>query len=214
VVDVLIVDDQRPFRTVPRTVVGLVAGWRVAAEPGTTVVLLSTYAVDDLPADATDCGAAAYIHKEDLTPARLRALASPDDAPAASARRPGDPPVISVASPLRPRSVTGRSPVADRPRAGRRARPDWADRPGLVAERAVRSRIRAAVRDIARTGGASRACGIKPTGGTPVGMRDPVVGTFASDPAGKPAGRRSHTSRALPELQKKKDGGRPWPFPS
>jgi two-component system invasion response regulator UvrY len=124
VVDVLIVDDQRPFRTVPRTVVGLVAGWRVAAEaetgeravaeagrvqpsvvlmdidlpgisgieatrrilaaePGTTVVLLSTYAVDDLRADATDCGAAAYIHKEDLTPARLRALASPDDAPAA-----------------------------------------------------------------------------------------------------------------------------------
>jgi len=115
VVDVLIVDDQRPFRMVARTVVGLVGGWRVAAEagsgedaldqaervrpgvvlmdinlpgingieatrrllaraPDTTVVLLSTYTVDDLPADAADCGAAAYIRKEDLTPAALRAL--------------------------------------------------------------------------------------------------------------------------------------------
>jgi DNA-binding NarL/FixJ family response regulator len=55
----------------------------LAAGPGTTVVLLSAYAVDDLPADATDCGAAAYIHKEDLTPARLRSLTPPDDAPAA-----------------------------------------------------------------------------------------------------------------------------------
>ncbi|MCW0214537.1 MAG: response regulator, partial [Pseudonocardia sp.] len=34
-VDVLIVDDQRPFRTVARTVVGMVAGWRVAAEAET-----------------------------------------------------------------------------------------------------------------------------------------------------------------------------------
>jgi two-component system invasion response regulator UvrY len=55
----------------------------LATEPGTTVVLLSTYAVDDLPADATECGVAAYLHKEDLTPARLRALTPPDDAPAA-----------------------------------------------------------------------------------------------------------------------------------
>jgi CheY-like chemotaxis protein len=185
----------------------------LATEPGTTVVLLSTYAVDDLPADATECGVAAYLHKEDLTPARLRALTPPDDAPAAWARRPGRPFVISVASPGRARSVTGRSPVADRPRSAGRARPDWGDRPGLVAERAVRSRIRAVVRDIARTGGAPRACGIKPTGGTPVGMRDPVVGTFASDPAGKPAGRRSHTLRALPECRNERRR-RPWPFPS
>lgn len=34
-VDVLIVDDQRPFRTVARTVVGMVGGWRVAAEAET-----------------------------------------------------------------------------------------------------------------------------------------------------------------------------------
>jgi DNA-binding NarL/FixJ family response regulator len=106
-VDVLIVDDQRPFRSVARTVVGLVGGWRVAAEaetgedavlaaervrPGVvlmdinlpgmsgieatrrTVVLLSTYAAADLPAEATTCGAATYLNKEDLCPATLRAL--------------------------------------------------------------------------------------------------------------------------------------------
>ncbi|WP_312858457.1 response regulator [Pseudonocardia pini] len=114
-VDVLIVDDQRPFRTVARTVVGMVGGWRVAAEaesgeqavaeaarvrpavvlmdinlpgisgieatrqllaadPAALVVLLSTYALEDLPGDAAHCGAVAYINKEDLTPARLRAL--------------------------------------------------------------------------------------------------------------------------------------------
>lgn len=111
----LIVDDQPPFRTVARTVVGLIAGWTVTAEaetgedavkvavrthpevvlmdihlpgingieatrrllaaaPGTTVVLLSSYAADDLPADAADCGAVAYLPKEDLTPSALRAL--------------------------------------------------------------------------------------------------------------------------------------------
>jgi two-component system, NarL family, invasion response regulator UvrY len=114
-VDVLIVDDQRPFRSVARTVVGLVGGWRVAAEaetgedavlaaervrpgvvlmdinlpgmsgieatrrivashPETTVVLLSTYAAADLPPEATTCGAATYLNKEDLCPATLRAL--------------------------------------------------------------------------------------------------------------------------------------------
>lgn len=112
-VDVLIVDDQPPFREVARTLVSLLAGWRVvgevengedavaavdaftpnvvlmdinlpgisgieatrqitAARPGVRVVLLSTYAADDLPADALSCGAAAYVRKEDLTPRRLR----------------------------------------------------------------------------------------------------------------------------------------------
>jgi DNA-binding NarL/FixJ family response regulator len=112
-VDVLIVDDQPPFRAAARTLVSLIAGWRVVAEvetgeaavaaaaaaapsvvlmdinlpgingieatrqitaarPAVRVVLLSTYAADDLPADATECGAAAYIRKEDLTPRRLR----------------------------------------------------------------------------------------------------------------------------------------------
>ncbi|WP_256438309.1 hypothetical protein [Pseudonocardia sp. H11422] len=37
--------------------------------------LLSTYIADDLPADAASCGAAAYIRKEDLTPAALRPAA-------------------------------------------------------------------------------------------------------------------------------------------
>jgi hypothetical protein len=37
-------------------------------------VLLSTYAAADLPAEATTCGAARYLNKEDLTPATLRAL--------------------------------------------------------------------------------------------------------------------------------------------
>lgn len=113
-VEVLIVDDQAPFRAVARRLVALVAGWRVAGEaesgeeavaaaarlrphvivmdinlpgisgieatrrilagqPGVTVVLVSTYAAEDLPPDACSCGAAGYIRKEDLTPARLRA---------------------------------------------------------------------------------------------------------------------------------------------
>ena len=112
-VDVLIVDDQPPFREVARTLVSLVAGWRVVAEaetgedavaevarhlpgvvlmdinlpgisgieatrevvaanPSVRVVLLSTYGADDLPADALNCGAVAYLHKEELTPRRLR----------------------------------------------------------------------------------------------------------------------------------------------
>jgi two-component system, NarL family, invasion response regulator UvrY len=115
VVDVLIVDDQPPFRSVARIVVGMVGGWTVTGEaetgedalalaarthpevvlmdinlpgidgieatrqllataPATTVVLMSSYAVADLPADAADCGAVAYLHKEDLTPDALRAL--------------------------------------------------------------------------------------------------------------------------------------------
>jgi DNA-binding NarL/FixJ family response regulator len=112
-VDVLIVDDQPPFREVARTLVSLLSGWRVMAEvesgedavaavqharpnvvlmdinlpgisgieatrqitaayPQVRVILLSTYAADDLPADALSCGAAAYVRKEDLTPRRLR----------------------------------------------------------------------------------------------------------------------------------------------
>jgi DNA-binding NarL/FixJ family response regulator len=116
-VDVLIVDDQAPFRDVARTVVSVLAGWRVVAEaasglgavaaveqagpsvvlmdinlpdisgieatrrisarwPDVRVVLVSTYAADDVPTDAATCGALAYLRKEELTPARLRALVS------------------------------------------------------------------------------------------------------------------------------------------
>ena len=43
----------------------------VAAAPETRVVLLSTYRDTDLPADALDCGASRYVHKEDFEPGVL-----------------------------------------------------------------------------------------------------------------------------------------------
>jgi len=42
--------------------------------PGTVVFLCSTYAPDDLPAAARTCGAAAYVHKEELSSDLLRRL--------------------------------------------------------------------------------------------------------------------------------------------
>lgn len=45
-----------------------------AAHPDTMVVLVSTYAASDLAADARTCGAAAYVHKEELAPRVLREL--------------------------------------------------------------------------------------------------------------------------------------------
>ncbi len=44
----------------------------VGANPDITVVLVSTYALDDLPADAASSGATAYVNKEELTPHVLR----------------------------------------------------------------------------------------------------------------------------------------------
>ena len=38
------------------------------AHPGTVVLLVSTYDAEDLPTDAASCGAAEYVHKEDLGP--------------------------------------------------------------------------------------------------------------------------------------------------
>ncbi|HET9729924.1 MAG TPA: response regulator transcription factor [Acidimicrobiia bacterium] len=114
-VSVLIVDDQRPFRDVARTVIGMTDGFTVSAEaesgedairlardmqpdlvlmdinlPGISgieatrqikaenatvaVILLSTYSEQDLPADARDAGALAYVHKEDFGPALVRQL--------------------------------------------------------------------------------------------------------------------------------------------
>ena len=42
-----------------------------AARPDVIVLLTSTYDIEDLPSDATNCGAAAYLHKEDLSPELL-----------------------------------------------------------------------------------------------------------------------------------------------
>ena len=39
-----------------------------AAHPDLMVLLMSTYDVEDIPAEAADCGAAAYLHKENLSP--------------------------------------------------------------------------------------------------------------------------------------------------
>ncbi len=41
------------------------------AHPDLIVVLMSTYDVEDLPAAASSCGAAAYLHKERLSPELL-----------------------------------------------------------------------------------------------------------------------------------------------
>jgi len=46
----------------------------VAAHPDTTVFLCSTYSREDLPHDALDGGATAYINKEELGPALLADL--------------------------------------------------------------------------------------------------------------------------------------------
>lgn len=43
----------------------------LAGAPVTRVILLSTYRESDLPADALDCGARRYVHKEDLEPGVL-----------------------------------------------------------------------------------------------------------------------------------------------
>jgi two-component system invasion response regulator UvrY len=45
-----------------------------AAHPEVAVVLLSTYKAEDLPADARNCGALAYLHKEDFQPEVLERI--------------------------------------------------------------------------------------------------------------------------------------------
>ena len=45
-----------------------------ATHPDVMVLLMSTYDLDDLPAGAADCGAAAYVHKENLSPDLLTRL--------------------------------------------------------------------------------------------------------------------------------------------
>jgi len=45
-----------------------------SAQPDLMVLLMSTYDVEDLPAAVADCGAAAYLHKQDLNPDLLTRL--------------------------------------------------------------------------------------------------------------------------------------------
>ena len=45
-----------------------------AANPSVSVILLSTYDETDLPADAREVGALAYVHKEDFGPSVMRDL--------------------------------------------------------------------------------------------------------------------------------------------
>lgn len=52
---------------------GIEATRRIVSElPDTVVMLLSTYDADSLPSGAESCGAARYVHKEDLSPQVLR----------------------------------------------------------------------------------------------------------------------------------------------
>lgn len=45
-----------------------------ATHPDLMVLLMSTYDIEDLPAEASDCGATAYLHKENLSPDLLTRL--------------------------------------------------------------------------------------------------------------------------------------------
>jgi two-component system, NarL family, invasion response regulator UvrY len=45
-----------------------------ATHPNLMVLLMSTYDVEDLPTGAAECGAAAYLHKEQLSPDLLTRL--------------------------------------------------------------------------------------------------------------------------------------------
>lgn len=48
---------------------GIEAARRITGQhPETVVLLLSTHHADDLPANAWDCGAAAYVNKEEFEP--------------------------------------------------------------------------------------------------------------------------------------------------
>jgi DNA-binding NarL/FixJ family response regulator len=114
-VQVLVVDDQPPFRAAARAVVSRIVEFDLVGEaasgeeavamaemlgpdlvlmdinmgemngieatrlvtsarPDTVVILVSTYAAEDLPADARTSGAAAYVHKDELSPRLLRRL--------------------------------------------------------------------------------------------------------------------------------------------
>ena len=115
VVQVLVVDDQAPFRDAARAVIARVPGFQLVAEatsgeeavevvervrpsvvlmdinmgamdgleatklittahPETMVILVSTYTEADMPPTARECGAAAYVNKDELSPRVIRRL--------------------------------------------------------------------------------------------------------------------------------------------
>jgi two-component system, NarL family, invasion response regulator UvrY len=115
VVQVLVVDDQAPFRDAARAVIARVPGFELVAEatsgeeavelvdrvrpsvvlmdinmgamdgleatklittahPETMVILVSTYTEADMPPTAKECGAAAYVNKDELSPRVIRRL--------------------------------------------------------------------------------------------------------------------------------------------
>jgi two-component system, NarL family, invasion response regulator UvrY len=45
-----------------------------AANPDVMVVLMSTYDIEDISVAAADCGASAYLHKEQLSPDLLNRI--------------------------------------------------------------------------------------------------------------------------------------------
>ena len=57
------------------------------ALPGTKVILVSTYSLDDLPITARSSGAIAYVNKDELSPAWCAACGRPAATP------PGSPPI-------------------------------------------------------------------------------------------------------------------------
>jgi len=112
-VQVLVVDDQAPFRAAARAVLSRIAEFDLVGEAASgeeavamaahpdlvlmdinmgemngieatrqvmavdgapMVILVSTYAAEDLPTDARSSGAAAYVHKDELSPRLLRGL--------------------------------------------------------------------------------------------------------------------------------------------
>lgn len=114
-VQVLVVDDQAPFRAAERAVLSRLPGFALVAEaasgeeavdvaerlvpdlvlmdinmgevdgieatrritashPATKVILVSTYGLDDLPAEARTSGAIGYVNKDELSPRAIRRI--------------------------------------------------------------------------------------------------------------------------------------------
>lgn len=76
---VILVEELRPSVVLMDINMGAIDGVEATriitmAFPETFVILVSTYAVDDLPPGARSCGAAAYVNKDELSPRVVRRL--------------------------------------------------------------------------------------------------------------------------------------------